>query len=100
MSIKQINIKDNEKTLEVHVVLNERDDRKGHTKMRFETSDVLEFLNKEKVSYEKCIQEQTLKNWHPQLLSGVWVFNKPSPVKTKPRRTKTSTRRKNTNTEG
>ena len=76
MSIKNIDIKDKKDTLEVHVSLNERNDRKKSFKMRFDTSDVLKFLNKEKISYGKCIQEKTLKNWHSSLLDGVWVFKK------------------------
>ena len=99
MSIKNIDIKDKKDTLEVHVSLNERNDRKESFKMRFDTSDVLEFLNKEKISYGKCIQEKTLKNWHSNLLDGVWIFEKIIIPKPKPRRTKSSNRNKTKVTE-
>ena len=96
MSIKEINIKDKKETLEIHVTLNERDDYKGCAKMRFDTSDVLKLLNDKKVAHGKCIQEQTLKNWSPQLLSGVWIFKKLAVTKTKPRQRRTTTKKTTT----
>jgi len=76
MSIKNIDIQERENIIEVHVVLNERDDRRGHPKMSCNTTNILEFLKSKNVSYGECIQEETLKNWHPQLLSGIWIFKK------------------------
>ena len=96
MSIKNIDVKDKKDTVEVHVTLNERNDRKESYKMRFDTSDVLKFLKEEKISHGKCIQEKILKNWHLELLDGVWIFEKAVVPKPKPRRTKSSNRRKTT----
>ena len=83
MSVKNINIEKKENTIEVCVELNERNDRKGFSKARFDTSDMLQFLKKEGISYGECIQEQTLKNWHPDLLNGTWIFEKKSVDKPK-----------------
>lgn len=94
MSIKNINVEKKENTIEVHVELNERNDRKGFPKMRFDTSNVLEYLKQKGISFNQCEQEHVLKNWHPDLLNGTWVFSKKTVAATKPkpkaRRTRTS----------
>jgi hypothetical protein len=76
MSIKKIDVKQKENVIEVYVELNERDDRRGHPKMSLNTHNILEFLKNKNISHGNNIHEESLKNWHPQLLSGTWIFKK------------------------
>jgi|TARA_R100000234_G_scaffold39280_1_gene23301 hypothetical protein len=95
MSTKTLKITQDKDVLEVYVKLEERNDRRGIPKTRFDTHDVVEFLREKKVVHGRCIRKDTptLKNWHPQLLEGTWVFEK---IKQKPRRAKVTTKKKNT----
>ena len=76
MSIKNINIEKKENVIKVHVELNERNDKKGYPKTRFDTSNILQILKEKSVSHGEVIQEYILKNWHPDLLAGIWIFEK------------------------
>ena len=74
--IKEFKVEETDEQVRVHVELKERHDRLGIPKTRFSTSDVLEELKQRGHVLGPCTQESVIKNWHPKLLEGTWVFEK------------------------
>ena len=111
--IKEFKVEKTDEQLTVYVKLKERNDRLGILKTRFSTSDVLEELKQQGHVPGPCTQESVIKNWHPKLLEGTWVFEKKKldkpakpvtlkeeksvqPKSTRKRRTRSSTKKVST----
>ena len=80
--IKNIEIKQKDSQIIVRVEAKERNDRLGISKAKLTTSEVTARLEEEGIAVGQCVQEATIKNWHPKLLEGTWIFNKKTLDKT------------------
>ena len=80
--IKNIDMKEDSSQIIVSVEIEERNDRLGRPKMRFTTSEVTAHLEEKGIAFGQCVQEVTIKNWHPRLLEGTWIFEKKTLDKT------------------
>tara|TARA_R110002020_G_scaffold311832_2_gene527368 strand:+ start:2192 stop:2536 length:345 start_codon:yes stop_codon:yes gene_type:complete len=80
--IKNIDIKEDSNQIIVSVEVEERNDRLGMPKARLTTSEVTARLEEKGIAFGQCIQEATIKNWHPRLLEGTWIFEKKTLDKT------------------
>ena len=74
--IKNIDIKEDNNQIIVSVEVKERNDRLGVSKARLTTSEVTAHLEEKGIAFGQCVQQSTIKNWHPRLLEGTWIFEK------------------------